>query len=72
MNMTTVAEIFETMDWGPAPESDRPVREWLASHESSFLHYIDGAWREPQDGARFEVLDPATAAGTSIGTGATV
>jgi len=60
--MTTVAEIFETMDWGPAPESDKPVREWLAKHEGSFSHYIDGAWRAPRDGVRFEVIDPATGA----------
>src|SRR5829696_1191940 len=58
--MTTVAEIFETMDWGPAPESDKPVREWLQQHDATFKHYVDGAWREPQDDARFEVIDPAT------------
>jgi aldehyde dehydrogenase (NAD+) len=58
--MTTVAEIFESMDWGPAPESDKPVREWLAKHDAAFSHYVAGAWREPADGTRFEVIDPAT------------
>ena len=56
----TVAEIFESMEWGPAPESDTPVREWLARHESSFSHSIGGAWHEPSTGERFEVIDPST------------
>jgi aldehyde dehydrogenase (NAD+) len=56
--MTTVAEIFETMDYGPAPESDKEARAWLAKHESVFGHYIGGAWTEP--GKTFDVLNPAT------------
>jgi len=30
--MTTVSEIFQTMAYGPAPESDKQAREWLAKH----------------------------------------
>jgi aldehyde dehydrogenase (NAD+) len=33
--MTSVAEIFETMAYGPAPESDKPARQWLAEHQGS-------------------------------------
>ncbi|WP_321960342.1 aldehyde dehydrogenase family protein [Paraburkholderia sp. J7] len=56
----SVAEYFRTMDYGPAPEDDQPVRAWLAQHEATFGHFIDGAWRESGDGARFEVRAPAT------------
>jgi aldehyde dehydrogenase (NAD+) len=38
----SVAEYFETMDYGPAPESDAEVRAWLAKHKSSFGHFIGG------------------------------
>ncbi|MCP3705909.1 aldehyde dehydrogenase family protein [Paraburkholderia sp. CNPSo 3274] len=56
----SVAEYFRTMDYGPAPEDDQPVRAWLAQHEATFGHFIDGAWRESADGVCFEVRAPAT------------
>ncbi len=31
MSGTTVAEIFETMTYGPAPEAAEPARAWLES-----------------------------------------
>jgi len=59
--MTTVAEIFQTMEYGPAPESDAEARRWLASHrDQQFGHFIDGVWTHP--GTTFEVIDPSTAA----------
>lgn len=41
--MSKVAEIFDTMVYGPAPESDAEVRAWLEGHEGRFGHVIDGA-----------------------------
>ena len=59
--MTTVAEIFETMDWGPAPDSDKPATEWLAKHERRFGQYVNGRWTPAASGdGAFEVLNPAT------------
>jgi len=57
--MTTVAEIFETMEYGPAPESDAPARAWLESHGATFGHFIGGEWRAGRE--TFEVTNPATA-----------
>jgi hypothetical protein len=57
--MTTVADVFRTMEYGPAPESDKEAVRWLESHERVFGHYIGGAWTEP--GETFEVINPATA-----------
>ncbi|HQX84045.1 MAG TPA: aldehyde dehydrogenase family protein, partial [Aestuariivirga sp.] len=54
----SVAEYFETMDYGPAPESDAEVRAWLATHKSSFGHFIGGKF---VPGAKhFDSTEPAT------------
>ena len=61
--MTTVAKIFETMEYGPAPESDAPALEWIKQHDSGrFGHYVNGAWIAPSDGQYFETINPATKA----------
>ena len=54
----SVAEYFETMDYGPAPESDAEARAWLATHKSSFGHFINGAFTPPQ--TQFDSNEPAT------------
>ncbi len=59
--MTRIREIFETMEYGPAPESAAPVTTWLDAHGRSFGHYIDGTWREPSGGERFPSVNPANA-----------
>ncbi|MGH8783347.1 aldehyde dehydrogenase family protein [Paraburkholderia sp.] len=56
----SVAEYFSSMDYGPAPEDDQPARAWLAQHESTFGHFIGGAWRAPAAGERFESHAPAS------------
>ena len=56
--MATVAEIFQTMEYGPAPESDGPARAWLSSHNATFGHFIGGSWTKP--GKLFDVIDPST------------
>ena len=59
--MTSVADIFETMAYGPAPEGDAPVREWIERHQlGTFGHFIDGAFTK--HGNTFAVRNPATAA----------
>ena len=53
-----VVKAFETMAYGPAPESDREARAWLAGHDGVFGHFIAGAWRP--GAATFETVNPAT------------
>jgi aldehyde dehydrogenase (NAD+) len=55
----SVAEILDHLDYGPAPESDKEARAWLARHAETRL-FIDGAWRAPEAGAWFDTVDPAT------------
>ena len=66
--MTTVSEIFQTMAYGPAPESDKQAREWLAKHGGEggvggggeFGLFVGGSWVKPASGEWFDVINPAT------------
>ena len=55
-----VTEIFETMEYGPAPESDKPALDWLAGHDPAFGIYLGGRWVKGSDGKLFDVINPAT------------
>ncbi|WP_170406097.1 aldehyde dehydrogenase family protein [Ruegeria arenilitoris] len=54
----TVKEIFETMEYGPAPESAAEALAWLVDQGDKFGHFIDGAFTKPGKG--FESRNPAT------------
>ena len=56
----SVAEIFETMDYGPAPESAALADAWLDARGRRFRLFIDGAWRAPATGQWFDTINPAT------------
>jgi aldehyde dehydrogenase (NAD+) len=58
---STIPEIFESMEYGPAPESDKPALEWLDSHKRSFGHLIDGAFTKAKV-PQFDVINPSTGA----------
>src|SRR5258708_24924654 len=57
---STVAGIFETMAYGPAPETKAPALEWIKVHRGEFGLVIGGEWVAPQAGERFETINPAT------------
>jgi len=54
----TIKEIFETMDYGPAPEDAGEAMAWLDSHDRKFGHFIGGAYTRPGKG--FDSRNPAT------------
>lgn len=54
----TVRDIFDSMDYGPAPESSAEALAWLAAHSNRFGHWIDGTFTAPGD--TFETRNPAT------------
>jgi aldehyde dehydrogenase (NAD+) len=58
--VTTIREVFETMDYGPAPESPQPAHEWLDRHGRRLGHFIGGEWRAAAE--TFETQNPATTA----------
>ncbi len=53
-----IPEIFETMDYGPAPEDAAEARAWIQSHKGRFGQFIGGEWTKPARG--FETRNPAT------------
>jgi aldehyde dehydrogenase (NAD+) len=58
--MNKIAQIFETLEYGPAPEGPQPALDWLAAHGNAFGHFIDGAWTKP--GKTFASENPASGA----------
>ncbi len=55
-----IARILETMEYGPSPESDGPVRRWLARHGDGFGLFIGGEWRKPAGAETFPTHNPAS------------
>ncbi|MCV2887582.1 aldehyde dehydrogenase family protein [Ruegeria aquimaris] len=54
----TIKELFDTMEYGPAPESAAEALAWLVDQGDRFGHFIDGAFTAPGDG--FDSRNPAT------------
>ncbi|WP_299414351.1 aldehyde dehydrogenase family protein [uncultured Sulfitobacter sp.] len=54
----TVSEIFETMDYGTAPESAAEALAWIVDQGGRFGHFINGRMTDPAD--VFESRNPAT------------
>ncbi|MBP7285415.1 MAG: aldehyde dehydrogenase family protein [Nannocystaceae bacterium] len=57
--MSSVAEIYQSMEYGPAPEGSGPALAWLRAHGNKFDLFIDGRWIAPASGAYFATLDPS-------------
>ncbi len=56
----TVADYFDEMSYGPAPEADIEARTWLARHASGFGHFINGTFTPSASGRSFDTFEPAT------------
>jgi len=55
----SVRDIFESMEYGPAPESPEQAWAWLRERESTLDHFIAGAWHKPDSGEYFESRSPS-------------
>ena len=54
----TVKDIFETMEYGPAPEAAGDALAWIVDQGARFGHFINGNFTDPADG--FDSKNPAT------------
>ncbi|MFW2589323.1 aldehyde dehydrogenase family protein [Sagittula sp. SSi028] len=54
----SVKEIFESMDYGPAPEAAGDALAWIVDRGARFGHFINGSFTDAGDG--FETKNPAT------------
>ena len=57
--MPHLTELFQTLPYGPAPESDAAAVAWLDSHDRQFDLFINGEWAPPAAGNRLAVRNPA-------------
>ncbi|HET9604928.1 MAG TPA: aldehyde dehydrogenase family protein [Gemmatimonadales bacterium] len=58
--MASISDIFETMEYGPAPEAAAPALDWIAEHGGAPGHWINGKWARPAAGEWFESVNPAS------------
>nr|HET6902645.1 aldehyde dehydrogenase family protein [Ktedonobacteraceae bacterium] len=54
-----VMDIFETMEYGPAPEAATPALDWLKQHQPFGL-FINNQWVKPASGQYIDSINPAT------------
>lgn len=58
--MASIKELFETMEYGLAPESASAAQAWLDEHKRKFELFIDNKWQAPADKKYLDVIAPAT------------
>jgi len=58
----TIAEIFQTMTYGPAPEAADVAQAWLERHDRKLALFIDNQWVPPHSGNYITSRSPATGA----------
>jgi aldehyde dehydrogenase (NAD+) len=56
----TVKELFETMEYGPAPESIAAVQQWLKEHNRKFGCFINNRWVFPEKVDTYPSINPAS------------
>src|SRR5579864_5497357 len=54
-----VMDIFETMEYGPAPEAAAPALNWLKEHQPFGL-FINNQWVKPASGQYLDSINPST------------
>lgn len=54
-----IKEIYNTMVYGPAPETAKPAIEFLEAHQRSFDLFIDGTWVKPNSKKYAETHNPS-------------
>ena len=56
----TIAQIFDSLEYGPAPEAPSSVNAWLDEHGRDFGHFVNGKWVKPEGRKVYETRNPAT------------
>jgi aldehyde dehydrogenase (NAD+) len=57
--MSTLLEIFKTMEYGPAPESPSAANAWLEEHNRKFGLFINNEWVTSKGAKYFASYNPA-------------
>jgi len=56
----SVAEILDSMDYGPAPEAATQARQWIDRYGGRFWHFIGGQWVKPAEEGWLTTTNPAS------------
>lgn len=56
----SIAEILDTMEYGPAPESDKEALAWIAGLGGETKLFVGGQWKKAKSGESFETTSPAS------------
>jgi len=56
----SVAEIFTSMEYGPAPESPKVAEAWLDQHDRKFGLFINNEWVHPEGRKFYETKSPGS------------
>ena len=57
--MSTLLDVFKTMEYGPAPESPAAVKAWLEEHGRKFGLFINNQWVTPKGAKYYPSYDPS-------------
>ena len=57
--MSTLLETFNTMEYGPAPESPAAANAWLEEHGRKFGLFINNKWVAPEGAKYYQSFDPS-------------
>jgi len=57
--MSTLLDVFKTVDYGPAPESPSAANTWLEEHERKFGLFVNNEWVTPKDAKTYPSIDPS-------------
>ncbi len=60
MDTNRIKSFLGQPGYGPAPESDQKVREWLDQHNRRFRHFVNGSWTAANPHQLGVALCPAT------------
>ena len=53
-----IKSLFQSLEYGPAPESPAVVNAWLDDHGRSFGHFINGEWVKPPGRKTYDSFNP--------------
>ncbi|HRQ22989.1 MAG TPA: aldehyde dehydrogenase family protein, partial [Anaerolineales bacterium] len=57
--MSKILEIFNTMEYGPAPEAPDAVKAWLDEHGRKFGLFINNEWVTPKGAKFYSSINPS-------------
>ncbi|MDH5475965.1 MAG: aldehyde dehydrogenase family protein, partial [Cyclobacteriaceae bacterium] len=57
-----IKSIYDTMEYGPAPESASTAYDWLKKHNNQFELFINGKWEKPLSDNYLDSINPSNKA----------